>query len=67
LTWDRRILRKIYGPTYENCYWRIKVNKEFYTAINAWVMYHIKLMNQEIYNKFTPPNVTIDLNCFGML
>ena len=43
------------------------MNKEFYTAINSWVMYHIKLMNQEIYNKFTPPNVTIDLNCFGML
>jgi hypothetical protein len=44
---------------HENCYWRIKVNKEFYSAINAWVMDHIKLMNQEIYNKFTSPDVTI--------
>jgi hypothetical protein len=44
---------------YENCYWGIKVNKEFYTAINAWVMDHIKLRNQEIYNKFTSPDVTI--------
>jgi hypothetical protein len=59
MTWGRRILRKIYGPTYGNCYWRIKVNKGFYTAINAWVMDHSKLMNQEIYNTFTSPDITI--------
>jgi len=35
------------------------VNKEFYTAINTWVMDHIKLMNEEFYNKFTLPDVTI--------
>jgi hypothetical protein len=23
MTWERKILRKIYGPTYENGYWRI--------------------------------------------
>jgi len=44
---------------HENCCWGIKVNREFYTGINAWVMDHIKLMNQEIYNKFTSPDVTI--------
>ena len=43
------------------------MNTEFCTAINAWVMYRIKLMNQEVYNKSTSLDVTIDLNCFGML
>jgi ubiquitin-protein ligase len=40
MTWERKILRKIYGTTYENGYWRIE-------------------MNQEIYNKFKPPNILI--------
>jgi hypothetical protein len=30
MTWERKILRKIYGPTYENGYWRIKMNQEIY-------------------------------------
>jgi hypothetical protein len=59
MTWERRILRKIYRPPYENCYWRIKVHQELYTALNTWVMDHIKLMNQEIYNKFKSLDVTI--------
>jgi hypothetical protein len=28
MTWERKILRKIYGPTYENLHWRIKINSE---------------------------------------
>jgi hypothetical protein len=28
MPWERKILRKIYGPTYENGHWRIKINSE---------------------------------------
>jgi hypothetical protein len=28
MTWERKILRKVYGPTYENEHWRIKINSE---------------------------------------
>jgi hypothetical protein len=28
MTWERKILRKIYFPTYENGHWRIKINSE---------------------------------------
>jgi hypothetical protein len=28
LTWERKILRKIYGPTKENGLWRMKTNAE---------------------------------------
>jgi hypothetical protein len=28
MTWERKILRKMYGPTYENTHWRIKINSE---------------------------------------
>ena len=28
MTWERKILRKIYGPTKENGQWRIKTNLE---------------------------------------
>jgi hypothetical protein len=28
MTWERKILRKIYGPTKENGQWRIKTNSE---------------------------------------
>jgi hypothetical protein len=27
MTWERIVLRKIYGPTYENVCWRIKMNQ----------------------------------------
>jgi hypothetical protein len=27
-TWERKILRKLYGQTYKNGYWRIKMNQE---------------------------------------
>jgi hypothetical protein len=30
-TWERKILRKIYGPKKENGQWRIKTNAEFIT------------------------------------
>jgi hypothetical protein len=28
MTWERKILRKIYGPTCKNGHWRIKINSE---------------------------------------
>jgi hypothetical protein len=31
MTWERKILRKIYGPTRENGQWRIKTNAELMT------------------------------------
>jgi hypothetical protein len=27
-TWERKVLRKIYGPVYDNVIWRIRTNKE---------------------------------------
>jgi len=35
MTWDRKILRKIYGPTKENEQWRIKTNEELMTKYKA--------------------------------
>jgi len=35
LTWDRKILRKIYGPTEENGQWRIKTNEELRTKYKS--------------------------------
>jgi hypothetical protein len=35
LTWERKIFRKIYGPTYENGYWRIKINQEIYNKFKS--------------------------------
>jgi len=31
MTWERKILRKIYGPTKESGQWRIKMNAELMT------------------------------------
>ena len=28
MVFERKILRKIFGPTYENGFWRIKTNEE---------------------------------------
>jgi hypothetical protein len=30
-TWERKVLRKIYGPMYDNGIWRIRTNKELMT------------------------------------
>jgi len=35
LTWERKILRKIYGPTKENGQWRIKTNEEMRTKYKS--------------------------------
>jgi hypothetical protein len=35
MTWERKILRKIYGPTKENGQWRIKTNEELLTKYKA--------------------------------
>jgi hypothetical protein len=34
MTWERKILRKIYGPTKENGQWRIKTNEELITSFS---------------------------------
>jgi hypothetical protein len=35
MTWERKIPRKIYGPTHENGYWRIKINQEIYNKFKS--------------------------------
>jgi hypothetical protein len=35
MTWERKILRKIYGPTKENGQWRIKTNAELITIYKS--------------------------------
>jgi hypothetical protein len=35
MTWERKILRKTYGPTKENGQWRIKTNEELITKYKA--------------------------------
>jgi hypothetical protein len=35
MTWERKILRKIYGPTKENGQWRIKTNLELMTKYKS--------------------------------
>jgi hypothetical protein len=35
MTWERKSLRKIYGPTYENGHWRIKINSELETKYRS--------------------------------
>ena len=33
MTWKRKNPEKMYGPTHEDFYWRIKVNQEMYTKL----------------------------------
>jgi hypothetical protein len=48
MTWKRRILRKIYGPTKENGQWRIKTNEELMTKYKAPdIAYVIKIRRLE--------------------
>jgi hypothetical protein len=35
MTWDRKILKEIYGPTKENGQWRIKTNAELITKYKS--------------------------------
>jgi len=35
MTWERKILKKIYGPTRENGQWRIKTNDKLMTKYKA--------------------------------
>jgi len=35
MTWERKIMRKIYGPTKENGQWRIKTNEELRTKYKS--------------------------------
>jgi hypothetical protein len=35
VSWERKILRKICGPTKENVQWRIKTNEELITKYKA--------------------------------
>ena len=40
MVFERKILRKIYGPTYENAVWRIKTNQEL-----VKIMKHKNIIN----------------------
>jgi hypothetical protein len=64
LTWDRKILRKIYGPTKENRQWRIKTNSELMTKYKSqdivtvikiqrleWLRYVIRINEARIVKK----------------
>jgi hypothetical protein len=33
MVFERKILRKILGPTYENDFWRIKTNQDLYKIV----------------------------------
>jgi hypothetical protein len=47
-TWERKILRKIYGATYENVHWRIKINSELESKYRPQVIVSlIKVRRQE--------------------
>jgi hypothetical protein len=35
MIWERKILRKIYGPTYGNGYCRLKINKKNYNKFKS--------------------------------
>jgi len=35
MTWERKVLRKIYGPTKENGQWRIKTDLELMTKYKS--------------------------------
>ena len=41
-TWEREILRKTYGPMWDNGYWRIKMNQEIY-SINSNQLMHVSV------------------------
>jgi len=36
MTWEKKILRKIYGPTKENRQWRIKTDAELITKYRVF-------------------------------
>jgi len=35
VTWERKILRKIYRPRYVSDYWRVKMDSEIYNQFKA--------------------------------
>ena len=35
MTWERKILKKTYGPTYDNRPWRIKMTREIYNKFKS--------------------------------
>jgi hypothetical protein len=50
MTWERNILRKIYGPTKENGLWRIKTNAELITKYKSQdIITVIKIRRLECY------------------
>jgi hypothetical protein len=47
-TWERKILRKIYGPTKENGQWRFKTNSELITKYKSqYIVTAIKIRKLE--------------------
>ena len=53
MTWERKIARKIYGPTKENGQWRIKTNLELMT----------KYKSQDIVTN-KDPKIGMDWACY---
>ncbi|KAJ4440160.1 hypothetical protein ANN_08298 [Periplaneta americana] len=64
MTWERKILRKIYGPKYENGHWRIRYNTELKTQYKSpdivaeikarrleWLGHVIRMNDQRIPKK----------------
>jgi hypothetical protein len=48
MTWERKILRKLYGPPYDNVYWRVKMNREIYNKfISPGILTVIKVCRLE--------------------
>jgi hypothetical protein len=42
MTWERKILRKIYGPTHENGHWRIIINFELEDKCKSKEIFSVK-------------------------
>jgi hypothetical protein len=59
MTWERKILRKIYGPTKENGQWRIKTNLELITKYKSQdIVTVIKIQRLELLGHIIRMNET---------
>jgi len=65
MTWERNILRKIYGPTNENGKWRIKTNEELMTKYKkSDIVSIIKILRLEWLGHVVRMNDTRSLKIF---
>lgn len=61
MIWKRKILRKIYGPTYGNAYCRIKINHKIYNKLKSPdIVSIIKVHVQDIPNEWLGHAVRMD-------